>query len=157
MSQSSDLFCYFPTFNDDGVTEGINLEIFQTIPVPNAFWTFCQEHGISSFHLLAAGWAVILKVYTGGNQVLFGTADGTKDGQVTRCCVDVESNHPPLVVVGEILNENHRLMPGDTRFGTFNSAIVTNCQPSMLLSPQVFYAVKRLIPNERVLTLRLVV
>lgn len=107
MSQSSDLFCYFPTFNDDGVTEGINLEIFQTIPVPNAFWTFCQEHGISSFHLLAAGWAVILKVYTGGNQVLFGAADGTKDGRVTRCCVDVESNHPPLVVVGEILNENH--------------------------------------------------
>lgn len=97
MSQSPDLFCYFPTSNDNGATGGVNPELFQTIhlPVPGVFWTFCQEHGIPSFQLLAASWAVILKVYTGGNQVLFGVADGAKDEQIARCCVDVKSNRPP--------------------------------------------------------------
>ena len=151
MSPSPDLFCFFPTFNDNGITGGLNSEPFQTIhlPVPDVFWTFCQEQGISSFQLLAASWAVTLKTYTGDNQVLFGIEDGAINEQIIRCCVDVESNHPPLMVVGEMLQKSHRLMPGDTRFGTFNSAIVTNCKPSGLLPPQVFHAVKLLVPSEK--------
>lgn len=141
MSQPPEMFCFFPTFNESSMAEGVDLELFQTIhlPIPEDFWPFCQKHGISSCQLLAASWAVILRTYTGGNQVLFGVEYGASDEQVIRCCMDVESNHAPLALVGETLYENQQLMPGDARFGTFNSAIVTNCQPSKLLSPEVCY------------------
>lgn len=144
MSQSPDMFCFFPTFNENGIAESVDLQPFNTIhlPVPSIFWPFCQKHGISSCQLLAAGWAVILRAYTGSNQVLFGVEDGiSDDNQVIRCCMDVESSHPPLVLVGETLHENHRLLPGDAQFSTFNSAIVTSCQPSQSLAPEVLYSI----------------
>lgn len=65
--------CYFPTL-DDGVTQEDRLEAVQlkhglTTDVLNSF---CRERSITMSNLFQAAWALVLRSFTGSDQVCFG-------------------------------------------------------------------------------------
>ncbi|KAF7512378.1 hypothetical protein GJ744_001946 [Endocarpon pusillum] len=74
--------CHFPTLNDDisqpNELHELRLEIDQTSKLKN----FCRAHNLTPASVFQAAWALVLKAYTGTDDVCFGYLSAGRDAPV---------------------------------------------------------------------------
>ncbi|KAL4902747.1 hypothetical protein BDW74DRAFT_180448 [Aspergillus multicolor] len=75
--------CHFPTLNDDAEGENKLCELTFDLDNANVIHSFCERHNVTPAIVFQTAWALVLKAYTGQDDVCFGYLTAGRDVPVS--------------------------------------------------------------------------